>query len=39
MRYDKDKRAVMTLDAGGTNMVFSAVKGEKEIVKPIVGSW
>ncbi|MCF8303980.1 MAG: ROK family protein [Bacteroidales bacterium] len=26
----------MTLDAGGTNFVFSAVQGEKEIIKPVV---
>lgn len=26
---------VMTLDAGGTNMVFSAIQGGKEIVNPI----
>lgn len=25
----------MTLDAGGTNFVFSAIKGQKEIVQPI----
>jgi len=32
MRYERDKRVVMTLDAGGTNLVFSAVRGEEEIV-------
>lgn len=26
---------VMTLDAGGTNMVFSAIKGGEEIVQPV----
>ncbi len=31
----RDKRLVLTLDAGRTNFVFSAVKGGKEIVKPI----
>ena len=31
----KDKRVVMTLDAGGTNFVFSAIKGMKEIVEPV----
>jgi glucokinase len=31
----KDKRAVMTLDAGGTNFVFSAIQGGDEIIKPI----
>lgn len=32
--YD-DKRIVMTLDAGGTNFVFSAIEGGKEIVESI----
>jgi glucokinase len=31
MRYERDKRVVMTLDAGGTNLVFSAVRGEDAI--------
>jgi glucokinase len=35
MRYAKDERVVMTLDAGGTNLVFSSIKGEKEIIDPI----
>ena len=35
MVYNNDKRIVMTLDAGGTNFVFSAVQGNKEIVAPI----
>lgn len=35
MRYEKDERAVMTLDAGGTNLVFSAVRGGEEIVELI----
>lgn len=30
-----DNRVVMTLDAGGTNFVFTAIKGCKEIIKPI----
>jgi glucokinase len=30
----EDKRIVMTLDAGGTNFVFSAVRGNEEIVVP-----
>lgn len=34
MNYQKDKRVVMTLDAGGTNFVFSAMQGGKEIVEP-----
>lgn len=32
---DNDERIVMTLDAGGTNFVFSAIQGNKQIVKPI----
>ncbi len=35
MNVWNDKRTVMTLDAGGTNFVFSAIKGGKEIVEPI----
>lgn len=31
-----DDRIVMTLDAGGTNFVFSAIRGGQEIVTPIV---
>lgn len=30
--YKQDKRVVMTLDAGGTNFVFSAIQGYEEIV-------
>lgn len=30
-----DNRVILTLDAGGTNLVFSAIKGGKEIVTPI----
>ena len=33
--YEQDKRVVMTLDAGGTNFVFSAIQGYKVIVDPI----
>lgn len=33
--YENDKRIVMTLDAGGTNFVFSAMMSCKEIVEPI----
>lgn len=33
--YTTDKRIVLTLDAGGTNFVFSALQGYREIVKPI----
>jgi glucokinase len=35
MGYDKDARTVMTLDAGGTNFVFSAMAGNKEVIEPI----
>ncbi|MBI9018865.1 MAG: ROK family protein [Phycisphaerae bacterium] len=35
MDYKIDKRIVLTLDVGGTNLVFSAVQGMKEIVEPI----
>jgi len=35
MRYLHDHRIVMTLDAGGTNFVFCAVQGEKEIIDPV----
>jgi len=33
--YKDDRRVIMTLDAGGTNFVFSAIKGDKEMVSPI----
>lgn len=33
--YDKDTRTVLTLDAGGTSFVFSAIRGNREIVDPI----
>lgn len=33
--YTNDPRIVMTLDAGGTNLVFSAIQGGKEIVTPV----
>lgn len=33
--YKHDQRIVMTLDAGGTNFVFSAIQGCKEIVTPV----
>jgi glucokinase len=35
MNLIDDKRVVMTLDAGGTNLVFSAMQGATEIVEPI----
>ncbi len=33
--YQYDKRIVLTLDAGGTNFVFSAIQSNNEIVEPI----
>ncbi|MBE0637734.1 MAG: ROK family protein [Bacteroidales bacterium] len=35
MNLKEDKRIVMTLDAGGTNLVFSAIQAGDEIVDPI----
>ncbi len=35
MSYHNDDRSVLTLDAGGTNFVFSAIQGEKVIAEPI----
>jgi len=35
MKYSDDKRIVLTLDAGGTTFVFSAVQGNEEIIEPI----
>jgi glucokinase len=35
MIQSENQPVVMTLDAGGTNFVFSAVKAGKEIVKPV----
>lgn len=35
MKFGNDNRIVMTLDAGGTNFVFSAIQSNKEIVEPI----
>ncbi len=34
MNVSNDRRTVLTLDAGGTNFVFSAVRGNKEIATP-----
>ena len=36
MMYTNDNRIVMTLDAGGTNFVFSAIQGGKEDRKSVV---
>ena len=33
--YSNDSRIVLTLDAGGTNMVFGAMRGEQYICEPI----
>lgn len=33
--YRNDTRTVMTLDAGGTNLVFSAISRMEEVVKPV----
>lgn len=35
MNIFTDNRVVMTLDAGGTNFVFSAIQAGKEIVNPV----
>jgi glucokinase len=35
MNYVNDERVVLTLDAGGTNFVFSAIQANAEIVEPI----
>ena len=35
MSYAEDPRVVLTLDAGGTNFVFSAARGEREVVEPV----
>jgi glucokinase len=35
MHIHKDNRIVMTLDAGGTNFVFSAISNYNEIIQPI----
>jgi glucokinase len=32
----QDQRIVLTLDAGGTNLVFSAMRGGREIIEPIL---
>ena len=35
MNIWNDDRVVLTLDAGGTNFVFSAIKAGTEIIKPV----
>ena len=34
-KYQSDKRTVLTLDAGGTNMVFGAMQGNEFIASPV----
>lgn len=33
--FENDQRIIMTLDAGGTNFVFSAIQGGEEITSPL----
>lgn len=35
IRFDNDSRIVMTLDAGGTNLKFSAIRGNQLLVGPV----
>jgi glucokinase len=35
MGYESDPRVVLTLDAGGTNFVFTAVQGDRLVVEPV----
>lgn len=35
INYSSESRIVLTLDAGGTNFVFSAIRGMKKVVDPI----
>ncbi|MBE0646521.1 MAG: ROK family protein, partial [Bacteroidales bacterium] len=35
MNYSTDPRTVLTLDAGGTNFVFSVIRANQEIVSPV----
>ncbi|MCU0858229.1 MAG: hypothetical protein MUC65_07490, partial [Pontiellaceae bacterium] len=35
MNFGNDKRIVLTLDAGGTNFVFSAIQSNREVVAPV----
>lgn len=32
---ENDTRTVLTLDAGGTNLIFSAIAGNREVVEPV----
>ena len=36
MKFDNDQRIVMTLDAGGTNFVFTAIQANKQILEEII---
>lgn len=36
MNFSTDKRTVMTLDAGGTNLVFTAIQGNQQIIDEII---
>jgi glucokinase len=35
MNYNSDKRTIMTLDAGGTNLVFTAIKTNEQVTDEI----
>lgn len=35
MNYDRDRRIVMTLDAGGTNFRFSAMRGNRPVTETV----
>jgi glucokinase len=35
MNYDRDRRVVMTLDAGGTNFRFSAMRGNRPVTETV----
>ena len=35
MNFSSDKRTVLTLDAGGTNLVFTAIQAEEQVVEEI----
>src|ERR1017187_6405333 len=35
IKFDNDPRIVMTLDAGGTNLKFSAIQGNKLLIGPV----
>ncbi len=36
MNLNTDQRTVLTLDAGGTNFVFTAIQANQEIVSPVI---